>query len=490
MTGNKFLLTDYQEFDGRFVAFRGSPKREIHDNVGQAGQEKASDHEYILLPFMPSLSTQSLDDKDVDEVPSKGDEGVSKGSRIDDPERTDSSTQDVNTDGPSINNANTNINTGSVNINVIGSSNPSMPTLEETGIFYDVYDDKEVGVEAATNNLELSTVRRTNHNDYQNYLFACFLSQQEPKKVIQALTDPSWIKAMQEELLQFKLQKVWTMVDLPNGKRAIGTKWVFRNKKDERGVVIRNKARLIVQGSTQEEGIDYDEIFAPVARIEAISQDKYVAYILKKFDFTTVKTASTPMKPNKALIKDTKAKYVDLHLYRSMIGSLMYLTSSRPDLMYAVYDSDYVGASLDKKSTTRGCQFLGKRLISWQCKKQTIVANSTTEAEYVAASSCCEHVLWIQYQMLDYGFNLMNTKIYIDNESTSCIVRIPVFHSKTRCIKIRHHFIRDSYEKKLIQEFRVQTSGRAKISTEGCLDWIETTAKHEVQVSVVGLTYY
>ncbi|GKA71717.1 putative ribonuclease H-like domain-containing protein [Tanacetum coccineum] len=93
---------------------------------------------------------------------------------------------------------------------------------------------------------------------------------EEPKKVIHALKDPSWIEAMQEELLQFKLQEVWTLVDLPNRKRAIGSKWVFRNKKDERGIVIRNKARLVAQGYTQEEGIDYDEVFAPVVRIEAI----------------------------------------------------------------------------------------------------------------------------------------------------------------------------------------------------------------------------
>ncbi|GJV93357.1 putative ribonuclease H-like domain-containing protein [Tanacetum coccineum] len=92
----------------------------------------------------------------------------------------------------------------------------------------------------------VSTIQqRTDHKDLQNYLFACFLSQEEPKKVIHALKDPSWIEAMQEELLQFKLQEVWTLVDLPNGKRAIGTKWVFKNKKDERGIVIRNKARLV-----------------------------------------------------------------------------------------------------------------------------------------------------------------------------------------------------------------------------------------------------
>ncbi|GJZ06197.1 putative ribonuclease H-like domain-containing protein [Tanacetum coccineum] len=395
---------------------------------------------------------------------------------------------------------------------------------------------------------------------------------------------------MQEELLQFELQKVWTLVDLPIGKRVIGTKWVFRNKKDKRGIVVRNKERLVAQGYTQEEGIDYDEVFAPLARIEAIrlflayasymgfivyqmdvksaflygtieeevyvcqppdfedpyfpdkvykkdksdillvqvyvddiifgytkktlclefekimhkrfymnyigeltfflglqvqqkddgifiSQDTYVADILKKFDYVTVKTASTPMEPNKALVKDEKANNVDVHLYRSMIGSLMYLTASRPDINFAVYacarfqvtpktlhlhavkrifrylkgqpklglwypkdslfdleafsDSDYAGASLDRKST------IG--------------------AKYVAAVNCYGQVLWIQNQMLDYGFNFMNTKIYIDNESTICIVKNPKFHAKTKHIEIRHHFIRDSYEKRLIQVIKVHS---------------------------------
>ncbi|GKD66486.1 hypothetical protein Tco_1308594 [Tanacetum coccineum] len=173
-----------------------------------------------------------------------------------------------------------------------------------------------------------------------------------------------------------------------------------------------------------------------------ISQDKYVDEILKKFGFSTVKTASTPMETSKPLMKDENAEDVDVHLYRSMIGSLMYLTSSRPDIMFVVCacarfqvtpkvshlhavkrifrylkgqpklglwypkdspfdleaytDSDYAGASLDRKSTTGGCQFLGSRLISWQCKKQTIVANSTTEAEYVAAASCCGQGLVVQ----------------------------------------------------------------------------------------------
>ncbi|GJR27776.1 putative ribonuclease H-like domain-containing protein [Tanacetum coccineum] len=202
-----------------------------------------------------------------------------------------------------------------------------------------------------------------------------------------------------------------------------------------------------------------------------ISQDKYVAEILKKFDFASVKTASTPIETQKSLTKDEEAVDVDVHLYRSMIGSLMYLTASRPDIMFAVCacsrvssfdlevysDSDYVGVNLDRKSTTGGYQFLGRRLISWQCKKRTIVATSTTEAKYVAAANCCGKVLWIQNQMLDYGFNFMNTKIYIDNESTICIVKNPVFHSKIKHIEIRHHFIRDAYEKKLIQVLKIHT---------------------------------
>ncbi|GJW76906.1 putative ribonuclease H-like domain-containing protein [Tanacetum coccineum] len=498
--------------------------------------------------------------------------------------------------------------------------------------------------------------QRSNHKDQQHCLFACFLSQSEPRKVSEALEDESWVEAMQEELLQFKLQQVWILVDLPNGAKVIGTKWVYRNKKDERGVVVRNKARLVAQGHRQEEGIDYDEVFAPVARIEAIrlflafasfmgfivyqmdvksaflygtideevyvsqppgfvdpdhptkvykvvkalyglhqaprawyatlstflekhgykrgtidktlfirrnkkdimlvqvyvddiifgstnkswcdefealmqsrfqmssmgeltfflglqvkqnkegifiSQDKYVAEILKKFDLVNVKAAITPMETKLPLTKDEEAFDVDVHLYRSMIGSLMYLTASRPDIMYAVCvcsrfqvtpktshlnavkrifkylkgkpnlglwyprespldleafsDSDYGGSNLDRKSTTGGCQFLGQRLISWQCKKQTIVATSTTEAEYVAAANCCGQVLWVQNQLLDYGFNFMNTKIHIDNESTICIVKNPVYHSKTKHIEIRHHFIRDCYEKKLISVEKIHT---------------------------------
>ncbi|GJY06148.1 ribonuclease H-like domain-containing protein [Tanacetum coccineum] len=222
---------------------------------------------------------------------------------------------------------------------------------KDTGIFSGAYDDEVEGAKANFNNFEPTIVR---------------------------------------------------LVDLPKCKHAIGTKWVYRNKKDNRWIVIRNKARLVAQGYTQEEEIDYDQVFAPVAKIKVISQDKYVVEILKKFDFSSVETTSTSIETNKAWLKDKEVEDVYVHLYRSMIGSLMYLTTSRSDIMFVVCacardspfdleafpDSDYARASLDKKPITGGCQFLGKRQISWQCKKQIVVANSTTKPEYVAAANC------------------------------------------------------------------------------------------------------
>nr|GEU65138.1 hypothetical protein [Tanacetum cinerariifolium] len=346
--------------------------------------------------------------------------------------------------------------------------------------------------------------------------------------------------------------------DHPTRVRPIGTKWVLKNKKDERGIVIKNKARLVAQGHTHEKGIDYEEVFASVTRIEAIRlflayasfmrftfyqidvkssflygtideevyvmqppgfQDpefparvyklekatyglhqaprawygtlfkylltngfqrgtidqtlfiqkhrgdflfvqvyvddiifgssnpqlcrKFEALMHEKFQMSAMGelnfflglSVNTPIDKENPWGKDETGKDVDLHLYRSMIEYLMYLTASRPDIMFAVCacarhqypkespfdlvaysDSDYGGATPHRKSTTRGCQFLGRRLISWQCKKQTIMATSTTESEYVAAASGCGQALWIQNQLLDYG----------------------------------HHFIRDCFEKKLI----------------------------------------
>ncbi|GKB32062.1 putative ribonuclease H-like domain-containing protein [Tanacetum coccineum] len=335
----------------------------------------------------------------------------------------------------------------------------------------------------------------------------------KPKRVSKALSDPAWVEAIQEELLQFKLQKRQKghilLVQIYVDDIIFGS--TKKELCDEFEKLMKDKFQMSSMGElTFFLGLQVQQKKKGIF----ISQDKYVNEILRKYNYTDVKSASTPTDLEKPLVQDGDAADVDEHLYRSMIGSLMYLTASRPDIMFAVCacarfqvspktshllavkrifrylkgkpslglwyskdsplelvaytDSDYAGATQDRKSTTGGCQFLGNRLISWQCKKQTVVATSTTEAEYVAAASCCGQVLWIQNQLLDYGYNFMNTVIYIDNNSTICIIENPVQHSKTKHIEIRHHFIRDCNAKKLIQMAKIDTEHNvADLLTKG-----------------------
>ncbi|GKA50536.1 putative ribonuclease H-like domain-containing protein [Tanacetum coccineum] len=487
----------------------GNAGTKENNDAGQDRKKIVPDQKYILLPLLtsdPSLSKS--------EVPNTKDPRVNQ-----EQDANVNNNNNINIVSPTVSAADIENNVVDENIVYRYIDDPNMPNLEEI-VYSD--NDEEVGAEANMNNLAtnlpVSPIPTTRvHKDHPL------------KQIIRDIHSAPQTRRMTKNVTEHvEPKKVWTLVDLLHGKRAIGTKWVYRNKKDDRGIVVRNKGRLVAQGYTEKEGIDYDEVFAPVARLEAIrkalyglhqaprawyetlstyllengfrrgtidktlfikkdkgdillvrvyvddiifefeqmmhnrfemssmgeitfflglqvkqkddgifiNQDKYVADILKKFDFATVKTASTPIETNKALLKDEEADDVDVHLYKSMIGSLMYLTASRPHIMFAVcacarfqvtpkvshlyavkmifrylkgqtklglwyyrdsqfdleafFDSDYARASLDRKSRTRGCQFLGKRLISWQCKKQTIVANSTTEAEYVAAANCCE----------------------------------------------------------------------------------------------------
>ncbi|KAI3732508.1 hypothetical protein L1987_63713 [Smallanthus sonchifolius] len=356
---------------------------------------------------------------------------------------------------------------------------------------------------------ELQEVPSTDDEPAVNEVQLDPINDQTEDNVTVALQDPSWIEAMQEELLQFKKLNVWHLVDLPEGKYPIGTKWVFRNKKDDRGIVVRNKARLVVQGFYQEEGLDYDDVFAPVARIEVIRiflayasykkftvyqmdvktaflygvvkeevyvnqppgfEDpahpfqvykldkalyglhqaplyvddiiygstnealykefeqvmklkfkvslmgkmqfflglqveqseygilihlaKYVKDILTKFKMNDCKSASTPIASHEPLTVDLSGVEVNQKMYRSMIGSLMYLTASRPDIIFVVCSCAIYQAAPKESHESA-------------CKKQMNVSTSTAEAEYTVASSLLG------------------------------IVKNPIQHSKTKHIAIR-----------------------------------------------------
>ncbi|KAJ9541563.1 hypothetical protein OSB04_028069 [Centaurea solstitialis] len=473
--------------------------------------------------------------------------------------------------------------------------------------------------------------------------FSVFLTDTEPTRVSDALQDSDWFSAL----------KVWRLVKRPQDKSIIDTKWLFKNKKDEHGTIVRNKARLVAKGYRQQEGIDYDQTFAPVARLEAIrmflayaaykdftvfqmdvktaflyghlKEEVYVTqpkgfvdpdhpdyvYILDKalyglkqaprawyeelstyllskgfkkgsvdsslfimkegdhivviqvyvddiifgstskdlckkfetimtqefkmsmmgeinfflglqvkqftdgifinqskyiFDFMTCHRAiPLALRWQRGIRLDLiiKGKDVDLRTYRGMVGSLMYLTASRPDIMFATCvcaryqakpkeshlaavkrifrylkgtpyyglwypkglgfelqaysDADYGGCNMDRKSTSGHIQLLGNKLVPWASKKQQCVSISTAESEYVAAASCCSQVLWMQTQLRDYGFVYKKIPIYCDSKSAIAISANPVQHSKTKHIDIRYHFLKDNVEKENIELYFVNT---------------------------------
>ncbi|GJU04324.1 putative ribonuclease H-like domain-containing protein [Tanacetum coccineum] len=209
--------------------------------------------------------------------------------------------QQVNTASPKVNIGSRDVNTASLEVNTgsrdVSTTVPEVNTATPEDLVGPNHASEDTQVEFQ--GIELGNIPQSYavpttphtriHKDHPiDHVIGDVQSTEEPKRVSKALSDPAWVEAMQEELLQFKLQKVWILVDLPKGHKAIGTKWVYRNKKDERGIVIRNKARLVAQGHTQEEGIDYDEVFAPVARIEAIriflAYASYMGFMVYQMD--------------------------------------------------------------------------------------------------------------------------------------------------------------------------------------------------------------
>ena len=461
---------------------------------------------------------------------------------------------------------------------------------------------------------------------------------------------------MQDEIHEFDRLDVWELVPAPDYAMIIALKWIFKVKLDEHGDVLKNKARLVAKGYRQEEGIDFEESFAPVARIEAIriflayaashnmivyqmdvktaflngelkeevyvnqpegfvdperpnhvyrlkkalyglkqaprawydtlskflitqgftkgvvdptlftrksgkhrllvqiyvddiifgstdpaacdefskemsskfqmsmmgqmsfflglqvsqnpdgifiNQSKYSTEILKKFGFDSCDPVDTPMISSSKLDEDQSGVMVDQTKYRSMIGSLMYLTASRPDLLFAVCmcaryqsrptkrhleavkrvfrylkgtthmglwypkdtamaltaysDADHAGCQDTRRSTSGGAQFLGEKLVSWSTKKQLSTSISSTEAEYIAMSSCCAQILWMRSQLTDYGYDFTKIPMYCDNKSAIALSCNNVQHSRSKHIDIRHHFIREQVEKGIVELYFVKS---------------------------------
>ncbi|GKA65894.1 retrovirus-related pol polyprotein from transposon TNT 1-94 [Tanacetum coccineum] len=458
------------------------------------------------------------------------------------------------------------------------------------------------------------------------------LSKVEPKNFKSAVTEDCWFQAMQDEIHEFDRLDVWELVPPPDCAMIIALKWIYKVKLDEYGDVLKNKARLVAKGYRQEEGLDFEESFAPVARLEAIriflanaasknmtvyqmdvktaflngelkeevyvsqpegfvdpdrphhvyrlkkalyglkqaprawydtlskfllaqgfskgvvdptlfirktgkhtlhvqiyvddiifastdpkdclqisqnprgifiNQSKYANEILKKFDLHKSDPVDTPMVERTKLDEDLSGIPVDQTQYRSMIGSLMYLTASRPDLVFAVCmcaryqskptkkhleavkrvfrylqgsinmglwypkdtamaltayaDADHAGCQDTRRSTSGSAQFLGDKLVSWSSKKQTSTSISSTEAEYIAMSGCCAQILWMRSQLSDYGFAYNHIPLYCDNKSAIALCCNNVQHSRSKHIDIRHHFIREQVEKGVVELYFVRT---------------------------------
>nr|GEZ30838.1 hypothetical protein [Tanacetum cinerariifolium] len=403
-------------------------------------------------------------------------------------------------------------------------------------------------------------------------MYALTMSTIESKNVKEAMTDPVWIESMQEELLQFKRMDVWMLVPAPDNISPLTLKWIFKNKNDEENTVIRNKSRLVVRGYRQKEGLDFEESFALVARMEAIriflayathksftvfqmdvktaflhgmlKEDVYVCQpegfidadhpshvyklkkalyglkqaprawydelsmfilqnhffkgtidptlfirrfnkdilvsnyvleILKKCGMESCDPVGTPMEIKDKLDLDQNGTLVDATKYRSMIGALMYLTSSRPNIVHATcfcaryqakltekhlkevkrifryfWGTINIGLSYTKDS---GFELTGFSDTDYVGCKDTFKSTS----KYVSLSACCTQVLWMRTQLTEYGFQFKKITIYCDSKSAIAISCNPVQHSRTKHIVVRYHFIKEHVEKGMIELYFVKT---------------------------------
>nr|GEY56446.1 retrovirus-related Pol polyprotein from transposon TNT 1-94 [Tanacetum cinerariifolium] len=335
------------------------------------------------------------------------------------------------------------------------------------------------------------------------------LSKVEPKNFKSAITEDCWFQAMQDEIHESDQLQVWELVPQPACVMIIALKWIYK------------------------EGIDFEESFAPVAHIEAIrifianaasknmtiyqvnvkkaflndelKEEVYVSqpegfvdldhpthvYYLKKALYElkqaprawmdSCDSVDTSMMDRLKLDEDPLGIPVDQTRFRSMVGSLMYLTANRPDLVFVVCmcartinwglwyskdtamaltsyaDVDHAGCQDTRRSTSESAQFLGDKLVSWSSKKQKSIVISTAEAEYIAMPRCCAQILWMRSQLIDYDFDINKIPMYCDNRSAIALCYNNVQHSRSKHNDIRHHFIQDQVEKGMVELYFVTT---------------------------------
>nr|GEV91413.1 integrase, catalytic region, zinc finger, CCHC-type, peptidase aspartic, catalytic [Tanacetum cinerariifolium] len=299
---------------------------------------------------------------------------------------------------------------------------------------------------------------------------------------VNPFANPSTSAVESSSLQYFKRLDVWVLVPAPDNNKPLTLKWLFKNKHDEENTVIQNKSRLVMRGYRQEEGIDFEESFAPVARMEAIRI--FLAYATHKsctgfqmdvkttFLHGTLKEDVYICQPEGFIDADHP-----IHVYKlkkALYGLKQAPRAWRFDndiLVVQVYvddiifgfshprfsDADYAGCKDTFKSTSGGAQFLGEKLVSWSSKKQDCTTLSTAEAEYVSLSAYCAQVLWMRTQLTDYGFHFKKIPIYYDLKSAIAISCNPVQHSRTKQIAIRYHFIKEHVEKGTIELCFVKT---------------------------------
>nr|GEW14810.1 uncharacterized mitochondrial protein AtMg00810-like [Tanacetum cinerariifolium] len=416
MTGNMSYLSYFKELNGGYVAFGGNPKG-------------------VLLKVPRENNMYNVNLKNI--VPSGDLTCLFAKATIDESNLWHRSTNTFSDAGPS--NATASSIYGKSSF-MDASQLPNDPDMLELEDITQSTDEDDVGAEADFNNLETSITSAFLYGTIEEEVYVCqppgFEDPDHPDKaykVVKTLYDlHQALKAWQKDDILLVQIYVDDIIFGATNKDLCKSFEKLMKEKFQMSSMGELAFFLGLQVKQKKDGI-------------FISQDKYVTEILRKFGLTEQKSASTPIDTEKPLLKDLNGEDVDVHTYISMIGSLMYLTSSRLDIMFVVCacahfqvtpkalhlhvvkkifrylkgkphlglwypkdspfdlvaysDSDYAGTSLDRKSTTEGCQFFRCRLISWQCKKQTVVATSSTKAEYIAAASCCTQVLWIQNQL-------------------------------------------------------------------------------------------